>query len=91
MSRRKDLERFERLKQQNPNYVGFRGGETTAAPPPPAMESVVCSQCHRKRNVASATLPEDRSSFVCMSCQELTAPQPVLVEPGLTEGGELVV
>ena len=84
MSRRKDIERFSRLKQQNPNYMGFRGANTDAAPPPPALESVVCSQCHRKRNVASDTLPEDRSSFVCMSCQELTAAEPVIVEPGLT-------
>ena len=71
MSRRKDLERFSRLKQQNPNYVGYRGADTGAAPPPQALESVVCSQCHRKRNVASEELPEDRSSFVCMSCQQL--------------------
>ena len=25
MSRRKDQERFVRLKEQNPDYVGFRG------------------------------------------------------------------
>ncbi len=70
MSRRKDLERFSRLKQQNPNYTGFRGAEAAVAPPPPALESVECSRCHRKRNVASDTIPQDRSSFVCISCQE---------------------
>ncbi len=86
MSRRKDLERFSRLKQQNPNYTGFRGANTDAAPPPAALESVVCSVCNRKRNVASDALPEDRSSFVCMSCQELAAG-----EPDLAEGGQLVV
>ena len=91
MSRRKDLERFSRLKQQNPNYVGFRGASTEAAPPPPALESVVCSRCHRKRNVDSGTLPEDRSSFVCISCQELTANEPGPAAPDLAEGGQLVV
>ncbi len=91
MSRRKDLERFSLLKQQNPNYVGFRGANSDAAPPPAALESVVCSKCNRKRNVASDALPEDWSSFVCMSCQQRTSPESVLVEPGLTEGGQLVV
>ncbi len=70
MSRRKDLERYLRLKQQNPDYAGFRGAETVAAQPPPALESIVCSVCQRKRNIAADSLPDDRSSFVCLSCQE---------------------
>ena len=69
MSRRKDLERFLRLKQDNPGYQGFRGGSTVTEKPPPALESVVCSVCDRKRNVASDTIPEDRDNFVCMTCQ----------------------
>ena len=69
MSRRKDMDRYLRLKQQNADYVGFRGG-TVAAPVPVALESVVCSVCQRKRNVEVDTLPEDRSTFVCMSCQD---------------------
>ncbi len=70
MSRRKDMERYLRRKQQNQDYVGFRGVGTAAAPAPVALESEVCSVCHRKRNVEVDTLPEDRSTFVCMSCQE---------------------
>ena len=70
MSRRKDMERFLRRKQQNTDYVGFRGMGPVAAPAPVALESVVCSVCQRKRNVEVDTLPEDRSTFVCMNCQE---------------------
>ena len=70
MSRRKDLERFLRRKQANPDYQGFRAGQTVAEPTPPALTSVVCSICGRKRNVTSDTVPEDPSSFVCLTCQE---------------------
>lgn len=69
MSRRKDLERFRRMKEQNPNYAGFRGGNVAPAEPPPTLETAVCSVCARKRNVPSHTLPSDRSAFVCLSCQ----------------------
>ena len=69
MSRRKDMERYLLRKQQNQDYVGFRGVGTTIAPEPVALESVVCSVCQRKRNVEADTLPEDRSAFVCLSCQ----------------------
>ena len=74
MSRRKDLERFRRLKEQNPNYVGFRGDNAASVEPQPTLETVVCSVCARKRNVPSHTLPDDRSSFVCLSCQEAQEP-----------------
>ena len=70
MSRRKDLERYLRLKQANPDYQGFRGAET-ASKKPGSLETVVCSVCRRKRNVASDTLPADRDSYVCLSCQEV--------------------
>ena len=72
MSRRKDRERFQRMKEQNPEYTGFRGADTVVAtpPPPPVLESVVCSVCNRRRNVPVETLPEDRSSFVCLRCQD---------------------
>ena len=75
MSRRKDLERFLHLKQQNPGYRGFRGTDTATAKPPPALESVVCSVCHRKRNVASDTLPAYRSSYVFLGCEESELPE----------------
>ena len=70
MSRRKDLERFLRLKEQNPNYVGFRGANAPPVETQSSLETVICSVCARKRNVPSHTLPDDRGSFVCLSCQE---------------------
>lgn len=77
MSRRKDADRFRRLKAQNPDYVGFRGVNTAPAKPVPVMESVTCSVCNRKRNADRNTLPEDRSRYVCVRCrtdQGATAP-----------------
>ena len=74
MSRRKDQERYRRLKQANPDYQGFRGAE--AAPKKAeSLETVVCSVCRRKRNVASGTLPADRDSYVCLRCQEAGLPE----------------
>ena len=71
MSRRKDMDRFLSRKQQNQDYVGFRGaGIAAATPVPMALESVACSGCNRKRNVDINTLPEDRSTFICKTCQE---------------------
>ena len=70
---RKDRERFLRLKETNPDYAGFRGTatvEAAAPPPPPVTESVTCSVCNRRRNVSVDSIPEDRSSFVCLRCQE---------------------
>lgn len=72
MSRRKDRERFSRMKEQNPDYTGFRGADTVVAapPPPPVLQSVVCSVCQRRRNVPVETLPADRAEYVCLRCQE---------------------
>ena len=70
MSRRKDQERFLRLKAENPDYTGFRGGNTVTAKPQVALESVTCSVCQRKRNVAVDTLPADRQTYVCQRCQD---------------------
>ena len=68
---RKDRERFQRLREGNPDYVGFRGLDTvTVRAPSPATETVVCSICDRKRNVARDSLPEDVSTFVCLRCQD---------------------
>ncbi len=92
MSRRKDLERYLRLKEQNPGYPGFRGAAAVpAAPPLPDLESVICSQCGRKRNVPVDTLPADRSGFVCRSCQPGDEEETVLEETALPEGGQQVV
>lgn len=73
---RKDRERFQRLRDGNPDYVGYRGSDTVidqTPPPETKMETVVCSVCSRKRNVASDSLPEDLSTFVCLSCQSAAA------------------
>jgi len=70
LSRRKDQERFRRIREQNPEYTGFRGANTVMAKGAPALESVECSTCHRRRNVPADSLPDDRSAYVCLSCQE---------------------
>ena len=71
---RKDRERFLQLQEANPDYVGFRGRNTvTTRATPPAMETVVCSVCNRKRNVATDSLPEDVSTYVCLRCQDDSA------------------
>lgn len=70
MSRRKDQERYQRLKEQKPGYVGFRGANTPPPKSSDALETVTCAVCNRKRNVAVDSLPDDRNSFVCLSCQE---------------------
>ncbi len=72
---RKDRERFQRLRDGNPDYVGYRGLDTVTdtQAPSPAMETVVCSVCNRRRNVASDSLPEDVSTYVCLRCQEIAA------------------
>ena len=71
---RKDRERFQRNRDANPDYAGYRGPSTVTVRAPsvasPATETVVCSVCNRKRNVASDSLPEDVSAYVCLSCQD---------------------
>ncbi len=74
MSRRKDQERFRRLKEQNPDYAGFRGVSTLIAKEVPTLNSVECSVCHRRRNVPADSLPADRGDYVCLRCQEAQAP-----------------
>ena len=70
---RRDRERFFRLKEANPGYQGYRGADTVVTAPAslqPTTESVTCSACGRRRNVNVDSLPEDRSSYVCLRCQE---------------------
>ena len=76
MSKRKDRERFLAQKEQNPDYTGFRGhgqngGATTEAP----LESVTCSRCGRRRNVAAGVALEHPDDYVCATCQEELAPE----------------
>ncbi len=70
MSRRKDYERLLRLREENPDYAGFRGANTVTAREPSPLETVVCSVCKRKRNVAADTIPAIRDEFVCLTCQD---------------------
>jgi hypothetical protein len=70
MSRRKDRERFNRLKEQDSSYRGFRGINVASTPTPVELGSVTCSVCQRKRNVPVDTIPEDPSTFICVRCQE---------------------
>ncbi len=70
---RKDKERFQRLSESNPGYIGYRGPDTLTVPARSSgaeTETVICAVCQRKRNVASDSLPEDVSTFVCLRCQE---------------------
>lgn len=76
MSRRKDRERFLQLRQESPDYTGFRGMAGMFAAPAKAAEATVslaCSVCRRKRNVPEGSLPEDRDTYVCLNCQEKAA------------------
>ena len=71
---RKDRERFLQLQEANPDYVGFRGNNTVITRvTPPTTVSVVCSVCNRRRNVATDSLPEDVSTYVCLRCQDDSA------------------
>ena len=70
---RKDRDRFQRLRESNPGYVGYRGPDALTMPVRSSeseTETVICVVCQRKRNVVSDSLPEDVSTFVCLRCQE---------------------
>lgn len=68
---RKDRERFLRLQDENPEYVGFRGAQTVVAQTATTTTvTVVCSVCNRKRNVTSDSVPEDENTYVCLRCQD---------------------
>jgi len=85
---RKDRERYLRLKTENPDYGGFRGRETVTVRTVPVTETVVCSVCNRRRNVAADTIPEDRSTFVCLRCQGEQAGAAAVPEPEETKEPE---
>ena len=70
MSRRKDRERYQSMKQLNPDYHGFRGyQEEPTRPGKTPLQSLVCSACGRKRNVPIGIAMEQTEDFVCQSCQ----------------------
>ena len=71
MSRRKDRERFLRLKQENPGYLGFRGdAQTAVTAPAPELISLVCTVCRRKRNVPVEAVSGAGEDYVCIRCQD---------------------
>ncbi len=75
MSRRKDRERFLRLKQQNAGYQGFRGAAPAAvSAPAPELLSVLCTVCRRKRNVPVESISGTGEDYVCIRCQDLPGP-----------------
>ncbi|MCH8108528.1 MAG: hypothetical protein IIB15_00220, partial [Chloroflexi bacterium] len=52
MGRRRDMERYEKMKRLNPDYKGFRGHQNEPDQPGKTpLESATCRICGRKRNV----------------------------------------
>ena len=69
MSRRKDRERFDAMKRQNPDYTGFRGyGVESDATRGTPLQTMTCSVCGRKRNVPVGTYIVEGEDYVCLSC-----------------------
>ena len=68
---RKDRDRFQRLQGINPNYIGYRGVDSsTSRSQSTETETIVCSSCQRKRNVEITDLPENINQFVCLGCRD---------------------
>lgn len=77
MSRRKDKERFQRMKRLDAGYKGFRGHQEEPSVPPRIQEvvPVVCIMCGRKRNVAYGTsIPQE--GYICLTCKDSTITKP---------------
>jgi len=71
VSKRKDRERFLAQKQLNPDYVGFRGHALGAGVEPTTqLESITCTRCGRKRNVAAGVALEHSGDYICSTCED---------------------
>ena len=71
MGRSKDRQRVEAMKRLDPDYKGFRGhGNEPSRRGRTPLESVTCSVCGRKRNVARGIAVEQGGSYVCSRCSE---------------------
>jgi DNA-directed RNA polymerase subunit RPC12/RpoP len=73
VSRRKDRERLLERQRVNPDYQGFRGSEEEperAGNTP--LQTITCSNCGRRRNVAVGIAQEQGEDYVCMTCLEET-------------------
>ena len=72
MGRRRDTQRYERMKRLNPDYRGFRGyANEPDKPGNTPLVAVTCSACGRKRNVAVGVAQEQGDGYVCVRCSEL--------------------
>ena len=76
MSRRKDRDHFLSMKGLDPGYRGFRGQGQQANGDNDALQSVTCSVCGRRRNVAAEVAAEEGDSYVCLSCREAEEQEP---------------
>ncbi len=71
MGRRRDAERYERMKRLNPDYKGFRGYRNEPDQPGNTpLSPVTCRVCGRKRNVPVGIAQEQRDSYVCVRCAD---------------------
>ena len=59
------------MRRLDPDYSGFRGrrNEPSTSGKTP-LESVTCSVCGRKRNVARGVALEQGENYVCARCVE---------------------
>ena len=70
MSRRKDRERFQAMRDMDPDYRGFRGYGAEPSQGNVPLESVNCAVCGRTRNVPRGIAVEQRDSYICSNCLE---------------------
>ena len=71
MSRRKDRQRIEAMKNLDPDYQGFRGHRNEPSQRGNApLEPVTCSVCGRKRNVPRGVAMERGEDYMCVRCTE---------------------
>ena len=77
MGRRRDEQRFERMKRLNPDYKGFRGYDREPTRPGNTpLVAVTCSACSRKRNVPVGIAQAQGDAYVCVRCTEERALAP---------------
>jgi hypothetical protein len=71
LSRSKDRERFLAMQRLNPEYQGFRGhGQEPTRQGNTPLQTMTCSVCGRRRNVAMGIALEQGDDYICLSCQE---------------------
>jgi len=88
LSRRKDRERFLAMQAKNRDYTGFRGSSPEEASTTAPMDTVTCSQCGRKRNVAAGVAVEHQDDYICATCLEEAGDETAAMEGGDPATGE---